>query len=215
MGQIKAVIFDFDFTLADSSRGVYECINSGLKAIGLEPATYEEVCKTIGLSLPETLVALKGEEARMLSDRFHMHFLRKADEVMVDLTKVYSETAGALQYLKEEGYLVGVASTKYRYRIESILKRDSLHGFFKAIVGGEDVMEHKPSPECLEKAATELGVDLSCCVYVGDNRVDGEAAMRAEIPFIATLTGFTSLEVLKAFNPVTIIDDLSLLNQVL
>ena len=114
MEQERAVIFDFDFTLADSSLGVFECINSGLKAIGLEPATYEEVCTTIGLSLPETLVALKGEEARELSRRFHMHFLRKADEVMVDLTKVYPETARTLQYINGKGYLVGVASTKYR-----------------------------------------------------------------------------------------------------
>lgn len=215
MEQVRAVIFDFDFTLADSSRGVFECINSGLKSIGLKPVTYEEVCKTIGLSLPETLVTLKGEEARILSNRFHIHFLRKADEVMVDLTKVYPDTVGALQYLKEEDYLVGVASTKYRYRIESILKRDSLLGFFKAIIGGEDVSEHKPNPECLQKAAAKLGIDLSCCVYVGDNRVDGEAAMRAGIPFIATLTGFTSLEGLKAFNPIGVIENLSQLNQVL
>ena len=215
MKQERAVIFDFDFTLADSSRGVFECINSGLKALGLRPATYEEVCTTIGLSLPETLVALKGEEARDLSQRFHMHFLRKADQVMVDLTKVYPETLGALQYLRGRGYLVGVASTKYRYRIENILKRDGLLGFFEAIIGGEDVSEHKPNPECLHKAAAKLGIDLSCCVYVGDNRVDGEAAMRAGIPFIATLTGFTSLEGLKVFNPIAIIENLSQLNQVL
>jgi phosphoglycolate phosphatase len=215
MEQVRAVIFDFDFTLADSSRGVFECINSGLKSIGLKPVTYDEVCKTIGLSLPETLVALKGEEARELSQRFHMHFLRKADKVMVDLTKVYPETSGTLQYLKGRGYLVGIASTKYRYRIESILKRDGLLDFFKAIIGGEDVSEHKPNPECLEKAAVKLGVDLSYCVYIGDNRVDGEAAMRAGVPFIASLTGFTSLEDLKAYDPIAVIEDLSQLNQVL
>jgi len=215
MEQVRAVIFDFDFTLADSSLGVFECINSGLKALGLEPATYEEVCNTIGLSLPETLVALKGEEARELSRRFHMHFLRKADEVMVDLTKVYPVAHGTLQYLKGRGYQVGVASTKYRYRIESILKRDGFLGLFDAIIGGEDVTEHKPNPECLEKAATMLGIDMSHCVYIGDNRVDGEAARRAGIPFIATLTGFTPLEDLKAFEPIAIIEDLSQLNQFL
>lgn len=215
MKQERAVIFDFDFTLADSSLGVFECINSGLQALGLEPATYEEVCNTIGLSLPETLIALKGEEARDLNQRFHMHFLRKADQVMVELTKVYPETTGTLQYLNGKGYQVGVASTKYRYRIESILKRDGLLGFFDAIIGGEDVSEHKPNPECLEKAAAKLGIELSHCIYIGDNRVDGEAAMRAGVPFIATQTGYSSLEDLKEFNPIAIIEDLSQLNQVL
>ena len=34
----KAVIFDFDYTLADSSEGVVECVNYALRGVGLPEA---------------------------------------------------------------------------------------------------------------------------------------------------------------------------------
>ncbi|MXX53459.1 MAG: HAD hydrolase-like protein, partial [Dehalococcoidia bacterium] len=48
----KAVLFDFDFTLADSSAGIIACINHGLRKLGLPEAPDEEIMKTIGLYIP-------------------------------------------------------------------------------------------------------------------------------------------------------------------
>jgi len=57
---MHAVIFDFDYTLADSSQGTTECVNFALRTLNLPIASYEMVCKTIGLSLPETQLLLKS-----------------------------------------------------------------------------------------------------------------------------------------------------------
>ena len=47
---LQAVIFDFDYTLADSSQGAIECINFAFDQMGLDRVTDEAACRTIGLS---------------------------------------------------------------------------------------------------------------------------------------------------------------------
>jgi len=56
-GNIKAVIFDFDYTLADSSKGIIECINYALRELGLNSVTTDAACETIGLSLGDTFLS--------------------------------------------------------------------------------------------------------------------------------------------------------------
>lgn len=36
----KALIFDVDYTLGDSSHGIYECINYGLTKLGFSMVNY-------------------------------------------------------------------------------------------------------------------------------------------------------------------------------
>ena len=71
-------------------------------------------------------------------------FQEKADEVMNDFTHVFKEVPEIMSLLKEQGFSPGIVSGKFRYRIESFLEREKLLDFFKVIVGGEDVVKHKP-----------------------------------------------------------------------
>ena len=83
---VDAVLFDFDFTLADSSSGIITCINYALSEMGLGESSTEDIIKTIGLYIPEALVVLKGEKFRSRGQEFMAHFTHKADEVMVEGT---------------------------------------------------------------------------------------------------------------------------------
>ena len=51
---VKAVIFDFDYTLGDSSNGIALSINYALERLGYEAQKMDAIRKTIGLSLKET-----------------------------------------------------------------------------------------------------------------------------------------------------------------
>ncbi len=190
----KAVLFDFDFTLADSSQGIITCINYALPRIGLPEATSEEILEIVGLHIPEALVALAGEEYRPKGEQFFDFFIQKADEVMADGTHLYPDAGKVIPSLDELGYLVGIVSTKYRYLIESIMGRDGLLDGVDVIIGGEDVTRHKPDPEGLIKAAGELGVGIENCVYVGDSHVDAGAAQSAGMPFVGVTSGTTPRE---------------------
>ncbi len=47
----RAVLFDFDYTLGDSSEGIVLCVNRALESLGRPPAPPEAIRPTIGLSL--------------------------------------------------------------------------------------------------------------------------------------------------------------------
>ena len=110
---------------------------------------------------------------------------------MADLTVLFTETPVVIQILYEKGIKLGIVSTKFRYRIETILRRENLLDFFEVIVGGEDVSTLKPNPFGLLLAVKKLNLQSSEVIYVGDSIIDGETANRAGISFIAILSGVT------------------------
>ena len=121
----RAVFFDFDFTLADSSTGVVVCMNHALSCLGLPPASEDAIRRTIGLDLITVLGILAGDEWKPRGREFLAHFTRKADEVMVASTVFLPGAGRVLRTLHGAGYRLGVVSTKYRRRVEEALERDA------------------------------------------------------------------------------------------
>ncbi len=212
---MEAVIFDFDYTLADSSLGVIDCVNFAFGQLGLPPATPERIRKTIGMSLPKTLESLAGPEHTALSDEFYRLFVQRADEVMVESTNLFAHVPAAVRELKSFGLSLGIVSSKYRHRIEATLGAADLLGSFDVIVGGEDVQEIKPSPAGLRMALEQLVGSVEAALYVGDSTTDAETARRAQVQFVAVLSGVTTREEFAPFAVVTVLADVSELPQYL
>lgn len=195
----KAVLFDFDFTLADSSVGIIACINYGLTKLGLPEAPDDKIMRTIGLYIPEALVALAGEEYRPKGQEFFGYFTEKADEVMADGTNIFPSAGQVISALAGLGYRIGIVSTKFRYRIEAMMEDAGLLDFLDVIIGGEDVTRHKPAPDGLIKAAKCLDLGIEDCVYVGDSHVDAGAARSSGMPFVGVLSGTTPIETFSQY----------------
>ena len=212
---VKAVIFDFDYTLADSSSGVIECVNFAFGRLGIPAASSESIKRTIGMSLPSTLEALAGPEHSALSDEFYRLFVQRADEVMVESTRLFDNVPAAVRELKGLGLSLGIVSSKYRRRIEATLGDEGLLGCFDVIVGGEDVQEIKPSPVGLQKALDQLTGSAEAALYVGDSTTDAETARRAQVPFVAVLSGVTLKEEFAPFPVGAVLADVSELPQYL
>lgn len=185
----RAVLFDFDLTLADSTMGVVECVNYALAKIGFPLAEREAIEATIGLTLPATLARLTGTTDQVLATNFASHFVQRADLRMVDLTSLFPDVPRVIQELRKAEIKTGIVSTKYRHRIHAILTRERLNSAFDVIVGGEDVLRHKPDPEGIRHALTRMGISARNAVYVGDHPVDAMAASAAAISSVITLTG--------------------------
>jgi len=195
----KAVIFDFDYTLADSAQGAIDCINSALALMGLPVASDEAICRTIGMSLQAAYEKLTGDSRRVRAAEFADLFIRRAGEVMVDKTVVFETVRPTVTLLKQRGLKLGIVSTKFRYRIEAILRRDGLLSCFDVVIGGEDVPVHKPDPAGLLSAIERLACGPAQALYVGDALADAETAERAMVAFIATLSGVTPKEAFHSF----------------
>ena len=108
VGRLQAILLDFDYTLADSSRGVIDCIDFALKALGLPPVSDEAACRTIGLSLPDTLIQLAGAEHADKGDAFTRLFVQRAEQVMAEKTTLFAWTPGVVRAMSTSSSMLSV-----------------------------------------------------------------------------------------------------------
>ncbi len=203
---ISTVLFDFDFTLGDSSAGIIECVNLALEDMGLPKAAPHAIVTTIGLSLETMFVRLTGlDHPRKLE--FKQRFISHADRIMTQHTHLYPWVPVLLRELKSHGHTLGIVTTKRSYRIAEVFERERLASMLDTIVGSDMVMAPKPSPEGLLRAIQNLGVPASQVLYVGDTVTDAEAANRAGISFAAVLTGPTPASAFAPLAPRAILPD--------
>ena len=163
----------------------------------------------IGVSLRETFARLAGSHLHHRFEEFKHLFIQRGDEVMVRGVRLFEPVKPTVERLLALGMTLGIVSTKFRYRIEEVLRRDGLGEAFAVIVGGEDVSHHKPDPTGLEAAMVVLGRSPSEVLYVGDSQVDAETARRAGVAFVAVLTGVTPRPAFADYQTYAILEDLS------
>ena len=200
----KAVIFDFDYTLGDSTNGIVLSINHALEKLGFQVQDTKTIQRTIGLSLKDTLFELTGIQDEETAQKFTQYFKEKADLVMVDNTRLYDGVLKELEKLRNNKILLGIVTTKYHYRIEQILEKNNAMNVINVIVGGDDVINEKPDPEGLLAAIEKLNISKNQVLYVGDSIVDAKTAQSAGVDFVAVLTGMTEREEFLNYESVSI-----------
>ncbi len=211
----RTILFDFDYTLADSSEAIIDCFNVGLAGMGLPAAEPDAIRATIGLNLEDSLVAVAGEGFRARALEFRRLWRERSDVIMVDLTRLLPGVAETIDSLGDRGFELGVVSTKYRCRIEEVFDRTGLRHRFGSIVGGDDVRTHKPDPEGLLLSLERMRVRPEEALYVGDNVVDAEAAHRAGVGFVGVLSGVTPAERLRQWDCVAVVETVADLPDIL
>ena len=114
-------LFDFDYTLADSSRGIVTCFRNVLNRHGYTHPTDNDIKRTIGKTLEESFSILSGvTDTRQLAE-FKKEYIKEADTHMTVNTVLFLETKSVLAALKDSGARIGIISTKFRYRIKELL----------------------------------------------------------------------------------------------
>lgn len=209
MNNYNTYIFDFDYTLADSSRGIVYCFNQVLEKHGFNDISDEMIKRTIGMTLQNSFKVLTGENDSDKISNYVKEYVKTADGCMTDNTVLFPETAEVLETLKENGVKLGIVSTKYRYRIKEVLDREFEGELIDVIVGGEDVTTHKPSPEGLLLAIEKLNSKPDNCLYIGDSTIDAETAQVAGVDFYGVLNGATTKEELNKYPNIMIAKDLN------
>ena len=207
----RAVIFDFDLTLADSSPGFDACHRYAAQRLGLTPPSLEAVRRTIGTPLPLAVPMLYGPAIDSRLDGYVDVYQAHADEVMGPLTLILPGVAETLRSLNDAAIPAAIVSQKLRYRVEEVLQREGLLDAFAAVLGAEDVPAFKPDPSGLLLALERLGTSASDAIYVGDTTIDAEAAANANLRFIAVLTGPTTRQDFTPYATAAILDSVAAL----
>jgi len=189
---VRAVVFDLDGTLVDSVPDIHAAANALLSWAGAEPLPLEQVQSFVGNGIPklvERVMQARGIaccEARHLefSERFKAFYAEKPAE----LTRLYSGVSDALNSLKDAGFKLGVCTNKAYDLTLRVLDGIGLEGCFDAVIGGDTLPEHKPSPAPLFACIALLGADEA--IFVGDSEVDAATAEAAKTPFALFTEGY-------------------------
>lgn len=206
-------LFDFDYTLADSSRGIVTCFRNVLNRYQYTDVTDETIKRTIGKTLEESFSILTDVTDPDQLAAFRQEYRLEADVHMNVNTRLFPDTLTTLKELKKRGARIGIISTKYRFRILSFLKEYLPEEFLDIVVGGEDVQAAKPSPEGVKFALEHLGSTCQETLYIGDSTVDAETAQNAGVDFAGVLNGMTTAEELRKYPHQIIMNNLEELIQ--
>lgn len=202
MPLIRAVLFDLDMTLIDSSRGVTFCLNRVSDLFGLPPVERERVLKTIGYPMEEAMEMLWGSFEQPWIEHYRRNLVPMELERLVPLPGVVN----TLRKLREMEIAMAVVSN--RRRLLPAVSSVGLGCFFSYLVGMDDVVMPKPHPEPVRLALKMLEVTPESSVFAGDSEVDGRAAINAGVRFIGLTTGGRSRPDLFSVGAYAVVDDL-------
>ena len=209
MRHYDAYLFDFDYTLADSSRGIVICFRNVLERHKHTGITDEAIKRTIGKTLENSFSILTGITDAETLAAYKKEYVKEADTHMTANTVLFPETIEVLTALKVRGAKIGIISTKFRYRIMELLGSRLPEGFLDIVVGGEDVKCPKPSPEGLLYAIKKLDCIKEETLYIGDSTVDALTAEAAGTDFFGVTHGATGSEELSCYPHIAISPDLT------
>jgi phosphoglycolate phosphatase len=197
-GRLRAVLFDFDGTLADTYPGIAASVNFVRAGYGLPPISIDEVRRNVGRGpayLMEQTVPAGDVNGNV--ERYKAH----QPSVMLSGTHLFPGVADALAALKALSLKLGICSNKPRALTRELLAYFRLANLIDVALGPEDVALPKPAPEILKMALERLKVNPGEALYVGDMVVDIETARGAGVQVWVVATGSNDRATLEAGRP--------------
>ena len=179
---MPVLLFDLDGTLVDSARGIAAALNRLRGQRGGEPLPVEAVRPLVALGAEVLVRQGLGPLASKVRDDLAA-FRRHLAAEPADHAAIYPGVPAALDRLAGEGWRMAIVTNKPEAIARALLGDLGLSRHFGVVVGG-DTTAPKPSPTPLRHALRLLGADAGSTLFVGDSRIDAEAARACAMPFL-------------------------------
>lgn len=194
----RAMLFDFDGTLADSFGAISASTNHVRRLHGLPDLREAEVRAAVGFGLRRLMEALiPGVPPDLAVAQYREHH----PGVMAEGTRLFPGVVETLTGIRTRGIRTAVCSNKHVQFTKMLVRAKGLDQLIDEVLGPEDVAAPKPDPAMLNEAMRRLGSQTGNTIYVGDMTIDVEVARAAGVPGWIVLGGASSRAVLEAANP--------------
>ena len=201
----RAALLDLDGTLVDTN---YQHALAWFRAF----RQFEIVLpvwrlhRHIGIGGDQYVAAVAGDDVERrrggdLRDAHNEEFERLRDEC-----EPLEGARELLKQLKKRGLEVVIASSSDEGDLEFFVDKLEARDFFDDWTSKDDVERTKPHPDPIEAALEKAGTRDA--VMIGDSRWDIEAAAKAGLPTICTLTGGWSEQELRDQGAVVVFESI-------
>lgn len=185
----KAIIFDLDGTLLNTSEGVKNSIRYVADSMKLSQLEDNDLDTFIGPPIYESLKKwydLDESNVKSATELFRDIYSTK----FLFQATVYDGIPEILNYLKERGYLLGVATNKRYDYVKPLLDKFNLLTYFNE-VQGTDFGNSLKKPDVIRNCINNMGVEDSDYVcMIGDTLQDYNGAVDIGIDFLGVCYGF-------------------------
>ncbi len=192
MSQLRAILFDVDGTLVDSTEAHVEAWVECFRERGHE-ITAKRIRPEIGRGGELLVREILGRDApkldvEQLPERESEVFLRIASERRLQLLPGAKRL---LETVRARGLRCALASSSSDEQLDALFTSAGidLRTLGDATTDATDVRHAKPEPDLLHAAAGKIGIAVEHCVYVGDSPHDLLAAELAGMPSIGIAGG--------------------------
>ncbi len=176
----RVIILDLDGTLLNTDEMIvavfnelYQLYRGGI----LTPK--EEIYYFSGPPLSETMKKefIDQDPAFMVKE-----FSRLTPKYLAKTVTLYKDADETLKYFKKRGLKLAVVTNKLKKPTIEVLNLFDLTSLFDVVIALDDVKKGKPDPEGILKVLEKLNItDKKTAIYVGDNEVDYQVALKAGV----------------------------------
>lgn len=207
MNKIRNIIFDFDGTLSDTAPVIVATMQKTIKHLEL-PSRSDDDCRwTIGIKLEDVPAVLwpelDNESTRIFAPTFRRVFNVVRHQIKADC---FPGVISVLHELHERGFRMAVATSRSRQSLEEYVAEYGIADLFDMLIGGNDVMHGKPSPEPVLKILEARSWQAAETITVGDAPVDIQMGKAAGTQTCAVTYGNGRVGELEAAAPDYVID---------
>ncbi len=209
--QFDLIVWDWDGTLADSTRMITNAILKAAEQVGLPELTPQAASNIIGLGLRESIEALYGNipanHAQALATQYTANYYAGESEI-----PLFAGAADTIMALHKRGFKLAVATGKGRRGLNLALEHCGLAKHFHATRTVDECFS-KPHPQMLDELMDHLVVLPERTLMIGDTSYDLHMAQNAGVSAVGVTYGAQSSDQWQHLNPIQQFNNFSSLSQ--
>jgi N-acetyl-D-muramate 6-phosphate phosphatase len=184
---IKAILFDFDGTVADTAPDLGHALNRQRMARGMAPLPIEQIRTEASAGARGLLgLAFNIKPGDTGYDLMREEFLDFYSGRLCHDTCLFPGMAELLDHLDACSLPWGIVTNKPARFTHPLMQQLNLNQRAACVISGDETKHAKPHPEPLLAASKKLTVSPSECIYLGDDIRDVKASLAAGMePVIA------------------------------